>query len=133
MKGKPRNSVFTLPGRTYSRTSVGKNSSVYSRQAGHCGSAYSISVTFAAGLPRTRPACGMPARSTTGFAVGGAELESFLDDHGDRHERDGGGDRDPEREGDRSAGRAVGSARFRAGHASQVCRLGEGYTAAYTP
>src|SRR5262245_46095815 len=77
MNGNPRNSVLIFPGRTYSSTTLGKNSSVYKRHAGHCGSAYSMSVTFAFGEPRTRPSWGMPLRSTTGFSVAGGAVESL--------------------------------------------------------
>ena len=75
MNGNPRNSTFTLPGRTYSFTNVGKNCSVYRRHAGHCWSAYSIISTCASGFPSTDPSCGIPPRSTTGVAVGGGVSE----------------------------------------------------------
>ena len=71
MNGNPRNSVLTVPGRTYSSTTVGRNSSVYERHAGHCGSAHSTSVTSASGEPSTLSPCGMPVRSTTVSRSGG--------------------------------------------------------------
>src|SRR5262245_30755555 len=77
MNGKPLNSVATFPGRTYSSTTVGKIDSVYTLQAGHCGSAYSVSMTLAEGDPSTLPLCGIPLRSATGVAVAAGVDASF--------------------------------------------------------
>src|SRR5215203_530166 len=58
----PRNTIRTLPRRTYRSTSGGKARCVHSAQYGHWSSAYSTSVTGAFGLPSALPLWGIPSR-----------------------------------------------------------------------
>jgi hypothetical protein len=63
----------TFPVRTYSSTSTGSVRYAHSAQYGHCRSAYSTSVTLAAGSPRTAPAWGSPAKELADALLAGTD------------------------------------------------------------
>ena len=137
MNGNPRNSVLTVPGRTYSSTTVGRNSSVYERQAGHCGSAHSTSRDL--GIRRAEhPAVLRDARQLDDRRRDRRRTRVAAADQRDGDERDRGGNRNGECEDDRSSRRAVARARIhrharRSVPVVRVCGLAEPLVRGVTP